>query len=294
MEVMEIIKNATFPDKLLGEYGLTIGIAGLVVRVEGLSQEILKGMEEKYAQFITKSTEINHSFKVGIGSPSYLEPSKDGYLRIEEESTENQWFVLSADFVGVGEKNWSKGYLLVSTPEKIKFTLIAIENYMRWVYAELALEKGGFIFHSCGLAKNGYAYVFFGPSGAGKSTIAGLSKDVNVLSDDLVLIIPEGNDFVAATTPFFGTLPQNAKDCGIYKLKGLYRLRKSEEARLSAMSKASAVGLVLACCPFIGTFERRNNILFPIVNNFLEKFPCYELFFRKDDAFWDLISEKER
>ena len=166
---------------------------------------------------------------------------------------------------------------------------MAIENYLRWTLADLALEHGGFIFHAAGLAKGGRAYVFFGPSGAGKSTIVSLSPGAGILSDDLVLVIRGTVGWQAATTPFKGMFPQGAKDRVMYPLAGLFRLVQSPILALSELPAGLAVGMAMACCPFVSDPVKRHDKLITLVEECCRETGVRELRFRRDSSFWKLI-----
>ena len=170
----------------------------------------------------------------------------------------------------------------------------ALENCLRWVIADLALARGGFVLHAAGLVRNGSGYVFFGPSGAGKSTLAGMSAGMEagcgILSDDLVLIRRKEDIFEVSSTPFAGTLPQSDKRPGVYPLIGLYRLKQAPHHALRPIEPpAVAVATVLACCPFVADPSARRNRLLPLVESCCKAVPVRELSFLKDHGFWDIL-----
>jgi len=72
--------------------------------------------------------------------------------------------------------------------------------------ARLARSRGVLV-HACGLSLNGRGLLFLGTSGAGKSTSAGLWKQragVTILSDDRIVIRPEGQGYRIFGTPWHG------------------------------------------------------------------------------------------
>ena len=235
-----------------------------------------------------------HTAAVYPGEDAYLDPAPDRYLRLEEEEHPEGRVFLSTDMAAFWGEGASEGILRLSRPDDMKYALMCLENYLRWVTADLALDRGGFVLHSAGLVKDGTAYVFFGPSGAGKSTAASLSPGCTILSDDLVLILQEGGCWKAATTPFWGTLPQESKGVGLYPLGGLYRLIQSKEVRLEYPSPAMAAGMVLACCPFVANPGVRRDKLVPLVEACTSKVPTANLSFRKDPTFWTIIMQEAR
>jgi hypothetical protein len=293
--VDRIVGPSHFQEQLrpIGDLSVTVAVAGLSVRFEGLSAELQEACLRRYAPFLSKDKPL-HSVAVSRGETAYLELPEDRFLRLEEAACPEGQVLLSHNLAALREPKGKAGQLKLSRPNDQKDALRGIECYLRWVVADLALQQGGFVLHSSGLARNGKAHVFFGPSGAGKSTVASLSPDCTLLSDDLVLITKRDGKWMAATTPFWGTLPQECKDAGLYPLAGLYRLTKSEEVRLAQASPAVAAGMVLACCPFVANPALRREKLVPLVDDCTRRVPTRSLLFRKDSTFWTIIKREAR
>ncbi|MGA1867643.1 MAG: hypothetical protein ACMUJM_03750 [bacterium] len=71
----------------------------------------------------------------------------------------------------------------------------------------LAYKKNGVIIHACGINRKGRGILFVGESSAGKSTIAALwdkERNVEILSDDRIVLKREGNHFFMYGTPWHG------------------------------------------------------------------------------------------
>lgn len=277
----------------LGDGTLTVTIAGITVCFEGLSAELIEAARRRYGPFVS-GEHPQHRVAVGRGETLYLDPAKSDYLRLEERHHPEGTVLLSSNFAAIRRPGGGRNELKLSSPSNEKAALQGIENCLRWIVADLAVQRGGFVLHSSGLVRDGRAHVFFGPSGAGKSTVAGLSPDCLLLSDDLVLLLRQGGNWKAATTPFQGTLAQEAKERGVYPLAGLYRLVQRPEAELVPLSAAVSAGMVLACCPFIGDETVRRESLLPLVEDCTRSVPTRELRFSKDPSFWDVIRREDR
>lgn len=278
------------PGSTLGDHSLVIRIGALTLRLGGLTPLIKEMAEKQYSPFLVNDHSSAFLVTVYPGRPTYLKPPPPfGYLRLEERQLERGSLLVSNDFAAY--RNGNTVTLRISRPDDCKSALGAIENNIRWIVADHAINHRGFVIHSAGLVRNGGAYVFFGPSGAGKSTVTGLSEGCPILSDDLVLLRKTQAGWVAATTPFAGTFPQEGKTSGEYPLKGLFRLIQADCDRLSPLPRALAVGKVLSCCPFIGNRAKRQNLLLPLVETCCSEIPAHDLFFRKTPAFWKIILE---
>ena len=271
----------------LGGGALTLEVGGLAVRLEGIPGPLVVPLAERYHPFLSDAPPL-HSLRLESGDPAYLEFVPYSYLQLEERPADGGRVLASHDFAAwrAGEI----GRLRLCDPVSVKPSLQAVENYMRWVFADLALARGGFVFHAAGLVRDGRARVFFGPSGAGKSTVVSLCPGLTVLSDDLVLLLRSEDGWHAATTPFAGTLPQQAKDRAVYPLAGLYRLTQSAAHELRPVPLHVAVGMVAACCPFVTDPTLRRDRLLPLVEECCRAAGVQELRFRKDPGFWALLS----
>jgi hypothetical protein len=279
-----------------GDGAFTVAVGGIAVRFEGLSEQIKTAALERYGPFLSEGPPI-HTVAVFEGPPDYLDMAEDKFLRLEEREFPEGRILVSHVFAALRPPADGKGFLRVSSEQTLQNAIGAVENYLRWVVADLALDRGGFVLHAAGLAKDGKAYLLFGHSGAGKSTATEISlremAGVLPLSDDLVLILKQGERFVAATTPFWGSLPQQVKERGLYPLAGAYRLRQSPSVQVREIPLALAAGMILSCCPFVADPARRADTLAPLVEAFCRRVPVKELLFRKDPSFWEAITPEE-
>jgi hypothetical protein len=272
----------------LGEESVAVAIGPFSIRFRGVDPTNGAALRERYAQFLFEG-EALHEVTAHAGESMYLQSSPDGFMRMLENAHPQGEVLLSNHFAAFRPAPGGAGALRVCAPGDSVYALSAFENYLRWMVADLALPRGGFILHSAGLAREGKAYLFFGHSGAGKTTVCSLSPEAELLSDDLVLVLRSGDQFVASTTPFQGTLSQGAKCRRTFPLAGAFRLRQSSEVRVAPMPLGLAVGTILSCCPFVSEPGKRSGLLLPLVENFCRTLPVNELFFRKESSFWGVV-----
>ena len=293
-ELLEYIPAAGDPQRCedLGGGKISIGFLDASLKVSGLSAGLEEALRGKYQPFIREQVgEAACEVRVLSGHASYIEPG-DGFLRLEETARGKERILLSNHFAGTWQDDARSGRLFVSEGSNVTTALTSFENFFRWLVANLLVERGGFVFHSAGVVRDERGYLFFGHSGSGKSTVSGFSPGAKLLSDDLVFVFPEGRRYLCSTTPFSGVMPQDLKDRGSYPVAGCFRLRKSDEVRKMLTAKAAAFGLLVPSCPNIISMKRRTELLYPAVRKFLDIVPVYELFFRKDGGFWDVVLEK--
>lgn len=277
----------------MGPGGISLSIADLCVRFDGLDPKLLESARGRYAPFLSDQRP-QHTVTLYPGSAAYLDPAADGYFRALERPLGGARLYLSTDFAALWAEGTEAGILRVSSPEDGEATLRAMENYLRWVTAGLALRREAFVLHAAGLVREGKAYVFFGPSGAGKSTVAALSQGCGLLSDDLVLLLRREGRWMAAATPFKGALSQSAKKAGVFPLEGLYRLVQAPRHALKVLPSAQGLATLLASCPFVTDPATRHDRLMPLAADCCRLAGVQELEFAKDSGFWESIAGEKR
>lgn len=168
-----------------------------------------------------------------------------------------------------------------------------IENYLRVLYAWLALDHDSLLLHSCGIIRDGKGYVFFGPSGSGKTTTATLSAAYTILSDDLVIIKQVAGTYHVCGVPFRGDLPEAPRTNASAKLCGLFTLVKDTQHFLAPLTLPEAVAKLARCVPFVMTQPENARRVTNVCLDLASRVPVRALHFRRDAGFWDVIERME-
>ncbi len=282
--------NLLEPEKTVGNESMSVGFSGLSIKIEGLNDDLKTRLVERYEGYSENDNRALSTLRVYYGKDCFIKPDEEGMLKIDEKENEDGIFILSQDFSGFINKDKSEGFVLLNGDKEPKILLLAIEGFIMRVFCLLALEKGGFFLHSCGMVKENRAYIFYGPSGSGKSAIATLSPELGILSDDLVLIIPENGKYYASSTPFWGAIARAMRIKGIFEIAGVYKLVKSSETEMKKIDTIKALTTMFASS-FMGSLsQKRNLILFDNIKKFLKSQEVYELKLPLQPVFWDLIS----
>lgn len=154
-------------------------------------------------------------------------------------------------------------------------------------------QHEGLLLHASGVARGGRGFVFAGPSGAGKTTIVRLSGDAVAINDDTAgLKRSSGVWWLHPTPQWTGEItapdplpPQPV--AGIFWPKhaprhALRRLPSAEAAaRLMTLPNGHVDEGIVAACVAQATAIGL-------------EVPCYELEFRRDPGFWDLVASECR
>lgn len=164
----------------------------------------------------------------------------------------------------------------------------ALDSLIRILLTVALLPRQGFLLHAASIVRDGRAYVFMGRSGAGKSTVASLSPEGSVLTDEISLIRFEQDTWSAHGTPFWGEFRAAGHNQN-YPIAGIYCLTQAPEDEVIPLKPKELLRAMLPCVLFFSPEQKANEALLNILMKFVHEAPCYRLRFRKDAAFWDEV-----
>lgn len=265
---------------------LNIAVAGLTVNLVCEDAVIIKVLSERYQDFLSKNpahVEARVFIKGNQRSSSLLDAAVIFEHRVLSFT--------APGFEGYVDAGAGQAKLQLSSRHPAE----EIEYFLRIVYALLAFENQGLLFHAAGIVKAERAYLFFGHSGAGKTTVARRSEGYLVLNDDLVLLMPETDTgsadlaWMAYGTPFWN--PSQVKPtCHGAPAAGLYRLVQDKQVFTEPMRKAHALAELISNVPVIPDDPDRNDDLIVRCLDLLDTLPAYRLHFLPDSSFWKAIA----
>ncbi len=259
----------------------TIAIAGLTVALDLPPGALADRVRARYAGFLSEAPAALVIETRVVDGARFI-PVRPGPWVIETEMQAGRVSFCSYSERGWADFNTGAGLLEIAPGADP-------ENFLRVLFAWLALANDGLLLHACGVIRGNRAYVFFGPSGAGKTTTARLSLNYTVLSDDLVLLRRTAGCLRAYGVPFRGQFPQAPRTRAAAPLTGLYALAQDREHRLANLPPALGVARLVACAPFT---MRTPASRLQVLNRCAEiarQLPVQALHFRKDAAFWEVL-----
>jgi len=162
------------------------------------------------------------------------------------------------------------------------------------------VNRGRLMVHGAGIkkGKGRGGYLFFGTSGTGKSTVAALSSGDVILSDDVTVIEVAGGACHIHATPFRQVGSEQSSPKRLYlqheKLDKLLFLHQSAMTSIQPREQRNAFTELLKehlhCFEVMGEPLKRQ--AFHLCRAVCEMTPSYDLFFRKDPGFWELVLAK--
>ncbi|WP_423409251.1 hypothetical protein AABM38_04015 [Heyndrickxia sp. MSNUG] len=186
-------------------------------------------------------------------------------------------------------------YLIESTPDYTSATIhvhdeLALKHALMNLYSSyIVYHNWGLLIHSSCAIENGKAHIFAGHSGAGKSTAAALSHPRELLSDEATIVKITPDEVTVFDSPFRSELLSTAyqQPC---PLAGIQLLHQSEKNRLEKLRKPDALLSLMDKVFYWHHDPAETQRIMGLLRTLVEKVPAYELHFRKDPTFWELIS----
>ena len=153
----------------------------------------------------------------------------------------------------------------------------------------IVYHEWGVLLHSSCVIDNGQAHIFAGHSGAGKSTAAKLSYPRNLLSDEATILRITSDKIEVFNSPFRSELLSDQEERRL-PLGSIQVLHQSLNNRRSKLSKSDTL-LTLIDKVFYWSDEPANpKVILGMLTMVANHVPAYNLFFQKNNTFWELIS----
>ncbi|HNX51071.1 MAG TPA: hypothetical protein PLS53_01575 [Thermoanaerobaculaceae bacterium] len=290
-----LVDPAQFPGALgerhWGAESLTLGLAGRAFRVEGLGenqQEQLRSRFRGYCLDAEPSEPV--VLRVLRGDATCFLPQPSGVwvysLDLDHRDESVAWAGVRE--AGVLELVPAFSASMWTVEGAGNIFARAVENVLRLIVAYALLEAGGALFHGACVVDDGKAVLFPGVSGSGKSTSSRIAahEGRTVLSDDIVGVVASATGYEAVALPFGSEFrfpgPWDAR----FPVRAMCRLVKGETILVNDLSRAEALGLALACTPYVNHDPARTERLFGNLLHLIRSVRLRTLCFPKDGPIW--------
>jgi hypothetical protein len=272
---------------------IDLDIAGWRVRLDILAPALAQQTADRYSAFLTAGdlpTSLVARVEVaGHGSPRRIGSTLD--LTLNQESHTDVYRLEATGFRAHVDLARGAGMLALENAAP----LADLEHFLRVLVALLAFREGGLLIHAAGLRSAGQVRLFIGQSGSGKSTVVALSPHAVALNDDLIVLRPQGEPWIAHGTPFWNLETgqrEGQTACG--PLAGIYKLVQDSNVYLQPISPAAATAELLANCPVINGSPAHLTALLLRCRQLARAVPVQRLHFREDGSFWQVLEQQER
>jgi hypothetical protein len=261
---------------------LNLAIAGLRTGILTPDPRVADVVKDRYAGFLSEGAP-DWRIRIDVGPTGPSQSAQD--LVVRRDSGPARFLVQRADFRGSVDLGERRGTVTVAAPDEI-----ALDAFLRIVYSLALVETRGLVLHAASLIRNGKAHLFCGPSGSGKTTIARLTPAATLLSDELSIVRLSDGQAVSYGTPFWGELARGGEDRSA-PLRGIYFLHKGDRHKVEAIGPRRALERLLPNVLFFVKERELTARVLGISADLLEAVPCFDLSFRPDPGFWEVIED---
>jgi hypothetical protein len=262
-----------------GRFSFRFSVAGMGLSLASSESGLLEKLARRYWDFPCRSEPLL-SADVHLQDGSAGPPNPDPKLTFTHTGMQFS----SPGYAGGIDLELRKAHLTLQATQAVE----GVDYFLRLVYALLAFQAGGFLFHAAGVVRNRKAFLFFGHSGSGKTTICRLSTGDLVLNDDLVVLLPGGAGWIAHATPFWNPSQVQPASCSA-PVAGLYRLVQDRQVYREALNRPQALAEMISNVPVIPADPGRSNDLLVRCARLLAAVPAYNLHFLPEPSFWEVI-----
>jgi hypothetical protein len=258
---------------------LTIAIGGLRTSILTSDAEVAAAVQARYKSFLSPGVP---DWRIEMTARPAAAPPSPEELEVRQHGGPRRFSMRRPDFTGSVDLGERRGHVALVPGE------IAIESFLRIAYTLALVDEGALLVHASCLVRDEKAYLFCGPSGSGKTTVARLSTDAIVLTDELPVLRTAHGRVTAHGTPFWGELAYGAEDRSA-PLVGIYFLHHGTHHAVEPLARHPALARLL---PNVLFFAREGGLparVFGIAADLVEAVPCFDLCFRPDPGFWEAI-----
>lgn len=167
---------------------------------------------------------------------------------------------------------------------------LALKHALHNLYSAFIIHnRWGLLIHSSCVDHQGEAYLFSGQSGAGKSTVAKLSAPRPLLSDEATIVKIDENEIKVFDSPFRSELTTSYGNQSCH-LSSIYFLIQSLDVKALPVKKSDAMLGIMDKIFYWHHDSVETTKLLSMCKQLVEKVPVYNMYFQKNDSFWELIS----
>ncbi|MGH2652182.1 MAG: hypothetical protein ACRDHK_13350 [Actinomycetota bacterium] len=259
---------------------LSLAIGGLRTAIRTSDPEVAAVIETRYKGFVSPGPP---DWRIEVAAQPATARPPAGDVEVRRDGP-RRFSVKRSDLAGTLDLADRSGRVNLVPGE------IAVESFLRIAYSLALVDVHGFLPHASCLVRADKAYLFCGPSGRGKTTVARLSHDAIVLTDELPVVKVAQGRATAYGTPFWGELARGAENRSA-PLVGIYFLHHEKRHAVEPIGPGRALGRLLPNVLFFATEGGLPARVFGIAADLIEAVPSFDLRFRPDPGFWEVIDD---
>ena len=254
-----------------GAEALDLRLGTWTIRLAGLDRVLALELTERWGPFVEPRRDGAVTTALAVyeaGEQPWL-PASDALYRLEARGPAAQRVIAARQFAMGAEPADPASYRLgIAHGPELRGRIV--ENAVRFILANLALDHGGFAMHAAGVLHGGRAYLYAGPSRSGKTTAVAASAPAVSLGDDFGLVFLREGSFCAPALPFDGSerVPSTAPR-GVYPVAAIWRVYHGGGVQLDRPSPRVAAASLLSCAAFPWAYPERAGALLDHVQRYV-------------------------
>lgn len=171
---------------------------------------------------------------------------------------------------------------------------LALKHAFMHVYSLYIVRcRWGLLVHSSCVTDHSGAHVFTGRSGAGKSTVALLSESQSrgIIADEATIIRIRPDEVTVFHSPFRSELQTAAPhEPRQWRLTSIHLLHQASQHQRLPIAKSEGLIRLMDKVFFWSPSSEDTRSIMGLLRQTVDLVPLYDLYFRKDPYFWELIS----
>ncbi|WP_028610130.1 hypothetical protein [Paenibacillus harenae] len=199
-----------------------------------------------------------------------------------------------------GTVRYLRSDYLIETDEECRRAAIrfhdelALKHAFMHVYSlYIVRRRWGLLVHSSCVTDNKGAHMFTGRSGAGKSTAAVLSESESrgIIADEATILRIRPGEVTVFHSPFRSELQTAAAQEPMkWRLSSIHLLHQAKQHRRTPIAKSEGLIRLMDKVFFWNPSSGDTRAIMELLRQTVDLVPLYDLYFRKDPSFWELIS----
>jgi len=259
---------------------LSLAIAGVRAAIVMRDATLADIVRQRYKGFLSAG---KPRWRIALDVDTVVPPAVPGDVVVRRDGHPARLAVERGDFSAILDLDRRCGRVALNAPNEF-----SIDSFLRIACTLALLDVPGLVVHAASLIRGDKAYLFCGRSGAGKTTLTRLSPDATLLSDELSIVTMSNGHARCHGTPFWGELARAGEDrCA--PLHAVFFLHHGGRHTVEAVRPGDALKQLLSTVLFFAREPELTARVLGIASNLVESVPCFDLHFRPDAGFWELV-----
>jgi hypothetical protein len=207
------------------------------------------------------------------------------HASVKRVKSGDNYIIKQTDHPFMAIVNTTSRKVLVKMPRDLS----SFSGFLRALYSLILVWEKAILLNATAVSEKGRSKVLFGPYSFGKTMVDWPNPHHSPVVDDTVIIKNHNGRYRVYGTPFQEGFPGESMDSVRSELNGLYLLKKDTENRIVVMNNKQAVSALFRNVIFYSDDAKLLSQVLRTCRNIASSVPVYELHFRSDVSFWELI-----